>query len=350
MSINQTPGERRVFRLIRQRPGISRVELAGAAALSTGTVTQIVKRLRDRGLADEGAVSEARAVGRNRVGLRACLEPDRMVGISVRPDLIRYVVVDWSGAVREERTIAAQHLVDQGPVIDRLGQALADQRGTLRGVGLGIPEFPAVIRDQSAGWAENFRRALEVPVTVLNNGAAAAVAEEWRWVEEPPERFLLVYFGSGIGGALVHHRRFGRPPSVHPVEIGHVGISLQGIRCICGNVGCVETVAGPARLARQWEGLESARERAALVESAEEALIYALSSVINVLQVEQIVLGGLNVPVLERFYGTLIRRLGSLRTPRGAPVKPRLSQIGDYSAAIGAALAAIDGVPDLEVV
>ncbi len=350
MSINQTPGERRVFRLICQRPGISRVELADAAELSTGTVTQIVKRLRHRGLADEGAVSEARAVGRSRVGLSACLEPDRLIGISVRPDLIRYVVVDWSGAVREERTIVARHPAEQGPVIDRIGLVLADQRGTIRGVGLGIPEFPAGIRDQALGWAGNFRRALEVPVTLLNNGVAAAMAEEWRWVDDPPERFLLVYFGSGIGGALVHRRRFGRPPSVHPVEIGHVGISPQGVRCVCGNVGCVETVAGPAVLARQWEGLSSVPARAALVETAEEALTYALSSVINVLQVDQIVLGGLNARLLERYYGTLAAHLERLSTPRGARVKPLLSQIGDHSAAIGAALAAIDGAGDDEAV
>ena len=334
--VKWTPGERRVFRLIRQRPGISRVELAEVAGLSTGTVTQIVKRLRQDGLADEGEIIESRGMGRSRIGLKPQADPDRVVGISVRPDLIRYVLADWSGAVREERTIACHTFADQSAVIDRIGQSLASAKTGVCALGLATPGFPVSAREHAEMWAEMLGGQLRVPTRVINNGVAAAIAEEWRWLKNPPADFLLVYFGSGIGGALVHRRRFGRVPAIHPVEVGHVGIAPDGERCICGNRGCVETVASPAARVRLGEVEE-------YWDQAQRALMYALTSAINVLDVADVVLSGLRQPQLEQFYGTLSERLKVLNTPDGTPVTPRMSVLGDECAALGAALAAMDG-------
>ncbi len=336
----RTPATRRIFRLIRQRPGISRVELAQQAQLSTGTVTQIVKRLRDEGLAREG-MSQSAGLGRHRVGLIAESESMRLLGVSVRSDLIRFILSNWSGTAIQERSIALSPDSDPGAVIERFARSLGEEHIVVKAIGLATPSFPAAAREAGDGYAQILGKLLGQPVLVLNNGAAAAMAEEWHWLDHPPSRFLLVYFGAGIGGALVHPRVGGRPPGLHPVEIGHIGIAPDGERCRCGNCGCVELVAAPAMLARRVNG-QDGTEQERLRGMAEEAMIYALTSAINVLDVADVILAGLPLPLLERFYGDLTRRLGQLKTPDGMWVRPRLSELGDMSAALGAALAAAD--------
>ncbi len=337
---NRTPGTRRIFRLIRQRPGISRVELAREAGLSTGTVTQIVKRLRDDGLADEGQ-SKSMGLGRNRVGLVAQSASHRILGVSVRSDLVRFGLLDWSGGVHQQRAVAMAKDSDPGAVIDRYLRTLKDQRIQVKAIGLATASFPVSAREAAPRFAQAIEETLGQPVLLLNNGTAAAIAEEWRWLEAPPRQFLLVYFGAGIGGALVHRRSQGLPPVVHPVEIGHIGIDPGGIPCVCGNCGCLERIASPVILGQTLEG-KSQDQVAALLGTAEAALVYGLTTAINVLDVADVVLAGLDRGVLERFYGNLNERLKSLTTPEGVAVRPRLSSLGDNSAAYGAALSAAD--------
>jgi predicted NBD/HSP70 family sugar kinase len=316
------------------------VELASAAGLSTGTVTQIVKRLREEGLAYEGPTKSI-GVGRSRVGLLPETETQRIFGISVRADLVRFSLLDWSGAVHEERAVTIQPQSNPWAVIERFSRVLKERSVPLAAVGLAAAAFPTQAREAASDYAKKLEHVLLRPVQVLNNGSGAAIAEEWRWSPVASDAFLLVYFGAGIGGALVHRREPGLSPVVHPVEVGHIGINPSGEPCICGNQGCVERVASPMVLARQLEG-KRPEELTEWLKSAQDALIYAVTSAINVLDVADVVLAGLPHPMLMRLYGPLISRLEQLKTPDGAPVRAHLSSLGDNSAAYGAALSAAD--------
>lgn len=338
----RTPGERRVFRLIRMRPGISRVELAGAAHLTTGTVTQIVKRLLREGWVEEGEVRESQTLGRTRVGLAPGRSHERIVGLVVRPDGLGWVAVDWRGMVHRKGTLGWP----KGPREQALRTvwsavreaAEADARTRVVGVGLSYPSFPPEVRADALAFARSdaFRA---LPAVTVNNGAAAAIGEAWG-LEPLPDRWLAVYFGAGIGGALVESRGPSRPAVVHPAEAGHVGISLLGAPCVCGNRGCVELVAAPRVLERRpGERADDWRRRR---EQASEALVYALASVLNVLDVTDVMLTGMAPSTIAEVYGDLAERLSALATPRGEPVHARVGSLGEEAPARGASVAAMD--------
>ena len=72
---------------------------------------------------------------------------------------------------------------------------------------------------------------------------------------------LAVYFGTGIGGALMVGGSLVVGAGGNAGEIGHVKVPGFEGTCGCGEVGCVEALAGGAALDRRiartpgWEGL-----------------------------------------------------------------------------------------------
>lgn len=103
----------------------------------------------------------------------------------------------------------------------------------------GIVERGRVVAASNLEWfdvdpAEMLRLGRHADV-VLNDGCAQALGEaELRGVDE----LTLVALGTGIGGAVVHGGVV-----VADNLFGH-GSGYSDRPCVCGNVGCLETVAG----------------------------------------------------------------------------------------------------------
>ena len=125
--------------------------------------------------------------------------------------------------------------------------------------------------------------------------------------------------GNGIGGAIILDGKLWTGASGFAGEVGHITIDTEGLQCVCGNTGCLETVASaPSIVRRARERLNrdrtSSLSRLALNKSftaraahqANEGDDFALmmiertgkyigtgvASVINLLNIERIVLGG----------------------------------------------------------
>jgi glucokinase len=141
---------------------------------------------------------------------------------------------------------------------------LAQSQETVIGCGVGSagvidPSTGAVSSATSSlrGWAGTELRAelesaLGLPVTVLNDVHAHAVAEARYGAGADQSSMLLVALGTGIGGAFVRDGRveLGRHGSAG--HFGHVPVALAtGVPCTCGRRGHLEAVAsGPAILSR----------------------------------------------------------------------------------------------------
>jgi glucokinase len=126
--------------------------------------------------------------------------------------------------------------------------------------------------------------------------------------------------GNGIGGAIILDGKLWTGSSGFAGEVGHITIDTEGIECVCGNTGCLETVASaPSIVRRARERLHrdstSSLSRLGLnkdftaddvAHEANEGDDFALmmiertgkyigtgvASVINLLNIEKIILGG----------------------------------------------------------
>lgn len=188
---------------------------------------------------------------------------------------------------------------------------------------------------------------LGVPVTVGNEATLGALAH----LDLAPD-LVYVSAGIGIGGGIVLDGRI--YPGSHGLagEVGHVVVDSDGPECGCGGRGCVEQYAGtPALLADAGvddlttleAGLAHGDEQArAATTRAARALGVGLASVLNVLDVPVVVLGGTYARLGPRVLPTLRAELAD-RALSPTPVRVLTSDRGD-AAVRGAAEFVLDAV------
>lgn len=147
---------------------------------------------------------------------------------------------------------------------------------------------------------------LGIPVDVVNDGHAAAVAEAaWGAGAGHADVFVLA-LGTGIAGAHVQSGDVVGGAHGSAGELGHVTIRPDGALCSCGRRGCLETVIGAPALRAAWEavggksgpeGLLAAYEEGdararMIVEEAAAGLSEALLTLCALVDPGSIVIGG----------------------------------------------------------
>ena len=106
-----------------------------------------------------------------------------------------------------------------------------------------MPEWDAYsIRD-------DLRTDHAAPVFVDNDVNLMALGELWR-MQRSLQSFLVIKVGTGIGCGIVCHGEVYRGANGSAGDVGHICVDPAGPRCHCGNLGCVETMAGGPAIAR----------------------------------------------------------------------------------------------------
>jgi predicted NBD/HSP70 family sugar kinase len=353
---------------------LTRAALAEITGLTKTTVSKLVADLLDAGLVVEaGAVRDGER-GRPGVEVRVSGEHVAAVGLEINVDYLSVQVVDLARSVRMRRTQAVDNRSAQpGDVVARLRDLATEvvdevvDKG-LRVVG-GVLAVPGPVdlvtgtlhSAPNLGW-RNVPLAsllgLPFPVRVENEANLAALGELWFGTGLPD--FLHVSGEIGIGAGLVVRGRLFRGAHGFAGELGHVVVSSDGPPCRCGSRGCLEQYAGqdallaaaldadaaglgvPQVVSRLQDGDPKAL---AACERAGWALGVALSSAVNLMDPDTIVLGGIYAPLFpwmgEVVSSTLAARLGEMRDT----VPPLVvSRLGSEAAALGAAGQVIEQV------
>lgn len=135
------------------------------------------------------------------------------------------------------------------------------------GIGIGVPgpvdfasgqlvEPPLMPHWDSFSIRDDLRADYDAPVWVDNDVNLMALGELWRLRRTLPN-FLVIKVGTGIGCGVVCHGEVYRGANGSAGDVGHICVDPAGPRCHCGNLGCVETMAGGPAIARQ--AVEAAR-------------------------------------------------------------------------------------------
>ncbi|MBE8517239.1 ROK family transcriptional regulator [Amycolatopsis sp. H6(2020)] len=339
---------------------LTRAALAEVTGLTKSTVSKLVGDLVEAGLLAE--TGPARAGERGRPGVSLVLSGARVasLGLEVNVDYLAVRVLDLTGEVR----VAARRERDNrgsrpktvlGELQDLATDALAETHRLGLEVAGAVLAVSGPVGDgvlfsaPNLGW-QDVRPAdllrLPVPVELDNEANLAALGE--LWYGDGERDFLYVSGEIGIGAGLVVGGVLYSGATGLAGELGHVVVAPEGALCRCGGSGCLETYAGqeallaagkaasvPSLLAALERGDETALAACA---AAGRALGIALTSAVNLLDLDRIVLGGvftqlypwLSGPVSE----VLAKRLGGLR---GTPPVLTASRLGGDAATLGAA-------------
>ncbi len=193
-----------------------------------------------------------------------------------------------------------------------------------------------------------------VRMSVGNDANLAALAESRHGAGQGAAQMLYVMTGQvGVGGGLVVDGRLHLGSAGYALEIGHTPVPPGNRLCRCGNRGCLEVEADPVALLAAADivtnepTLQAARSVIArrrddprsgsAVDLITRRLAAGLASMVNVLNPDRIVLGGLYADLLaaaETQLRTGIARHSFL--DQAAQVELRAAELG-ASALTGAA-------------
>jgi len=250
----------RIVSLIRRQPGMTRAELSRVSRLSKGTVSNLVGELLAEGFLyeDHGEGKRQRNAGLwlNRNGGLA-------IGFELSPGECRGMLSDMeiNPLRRVHQPLASNRVEETVEAILTLTQELlAGAQGHCLGLAVGVPgptdaKGQRVVFSESLGWsdvplAEKLAGRIGVPVTVINR-PRAGVLGEYRYGAGAGSRDLIyVSISSGIGAGIILGDRLFTGSFGYGGELGHTTVVAEGAECVCGNRGCLETVASMPAIAQ----------------------------------------------------------------------------------------------------
>jgi predicted NBD/HSP70 family sugar kinase len=368
-----------MLQLIREGDGTTRAELSALTGLARSTIAQRIEQLRGQGLLRE--LGESDSTG-GRPPMMLAFNED--AGVTLAADLgathSRLAVTNLGGTVLAEE--GGEMPIATGPEqvldwVDERFHALLREIGRadddVRGIGIGVPGpvEHATGRPRNPpimpGWdgypiPERFADRYRVPVLVDNDVNIMALGEHWtHWRQV--DHLLFVKVATGIGCGVVVDGRIHRGAEGAAGDIGHIRVAVEGaeaITCSCGNVGCLEALAGGSAMARRLtaDGLEAENSRAVvdLARAGEPAAVRlvrdsgrligeVLAASVNLYNPSVIVIGG----DVAQAHEQLLAGVREVVYQRSLPLATRhlrivRSQLADRAGVIGAAVMVIEHV------
>ncbi|MGB2963344.1 MAG: ROK family protein [Anaerolineales bacterium] len=99
--------------------------------------------------------------------------------------------------------------------------------------------------------ADTLSSAVDLPISLLNDVRAITYGEYSFGAGRGVNRMACFAIGTGLGGGLVLNGELVLGFQGSAGELGHQTIEMNGLRCSCGNYGCLETyTSGPAIASR----------------------------------------------------------------------------------------------------
>lgn len=308
------------------------------------------------------------------------LEP-RYVGIDLSGPVLRAALVDKNGQIEERREAKTE--VDQ--ILNQVAQVVANLRGSsprIEAVGIAIPglvnrntdrvvvsrDLPSTVREDMHA---EFMKASGARVEIENDANAAAYGEYKVGAGRGSRDMFYITIGEGIGGAIILDGKLWTGASGFAGEFGHITIDAEGIECECGNTGCLETLASAPSIVRRAndrlyrDGTSSLSKLAInknftaddvaheakngddfsmmMIERTGRYIGIGVASVLNLLNIERVVLGGGVMDAGELILNPIIHEARRRAfQPCFEATQIVAATLGPDSASIGAAMLARD--------
>src|SRR5829696_2681169 len=186
------------------------------------------------------------------------------IGIDLGGTNLKLALLDGENRIVARLTVPTGGAEGHDAVIERMidgVRALRAQNAEIavEGIGIGVPgevdmatgitgDLPNLPgRWRNVAVAPAIAGATGLPVGMINDAKAFALAEYQLGAAAGADTALCVTVGTGIGSAVIAHGRILFGLGALAGEIGHLILQPEGPRCTCGNLGCAETLAnGPA--------------------------------------------------------------------------------------------------------
>lgn len=323
--------------LLRAQKPMSRADLAKETGLTKATLSLLASMLIESGVVQEGEPVVSTTYGRPSTPLEIHGGSIAGIGLQINTDGYGCLALDLNGDTLGREWVSEDMTgTDPYEIFAKL-DAMAfplESRLKRRGckvVGAGLA-LPGIVTDdmwllvaRNLGWENvnltRFNVVRRLDVVAGNEAKMAAIAQipgyateraSFLNVVDRTDSFIYLSTDIGIGGAVVRDGEVVMGSHGFAGEIGHLSVAMGGPLCSCGRHGCLEAFAGRRALveaagiaedgdATSSEAIDMFLQRwragdsdvAKVVDQAADALVSAIASAVNLVDVDTVLLGGL---------------------------------------------------------
>lgn len=260
-----------VLNLVREHQPLSRADLARRMHVGRGMITQLVEGLITDGVLFEGAVANAPR-GRKPTLLHVRTRDQFCIAVDVRFARTCVALTDLDG-----RQIALESFpteLDPDALVTELSRRvnrLLESHGIreCEGIGIVVPGMihrrtGHILNSPQLGWRgveirEKLAAGTGLRVFIENAPIACALAHMWlpSFGSGEPDNFVYVTVSDGVGVGVVEDGEVFRGHGDTAGEFGHLPLSLDGPRCMCGLRGCWEAYTSNVATMARYFGLDA---------------------------------------------------------------------------------------------
>ena len=373
-----------ILRLIWREHKISRAEISRQLDLSRSTVTEIIKDLLPTGLVAEVGSGESSG-GRKPIMLQFQDDAKVILGIDIGATHVSVAMTNLRGKLLlwkekdypvRENPEGTHNLIDE--LCNECFSTLRQGSKMLLSIGVSVPSPVDPIRPEYLSetiipaWhgksgLERLREKYHVPVYLDNDANLGALAEHWWGAGKNVNDLIFIKISSGVGAGYIFGGKLYRGSKGIAGEMGHRPIDPNGRLCGCGLRGCLATVISAWALKERIETLSNLYpgspllngrpsildiENAALdndplaiqiVSEATTFLTNAITSLVNLLNPDMIIIGGSLSRLGELVVNPIQKKIdASALVSNVSKTKLVTSALGSKGIAIGAATLAIE--------
>lgn len=312
----------------------------------------------------------------------------KRIGIDVGGTNVKIALVDDNGKIIYSNSVPTYAKMGYEYTVNNIKQAIKDLMketnttpSDIEGIGF---DFPGQVDCKTGvvklapnipGWvnvpiAQMIEDEFHIPTRIDNDVRCAALGELKFGAGKGCENFICITVGTGIGSGIVINGKVVRGATNAAGELGHIKLQMNGGPiCGCGDTGCLEAFAsGPAIVAMAQEYIKGGkstkfREMAAVeggeitpymvAKAAEEGdpvakrifeivgeyIGIGLTSVINLLNPERVIIGGGVAESGELLLGPIrktIKERAMVVADNAVEIVP--AQLGNSAGVIGASM------------
>ena len=255
----------RVIQVVRRLTETSRPEVQRLTGFSRTLVSKYIDTTIDLGLLEEGTLGVSTG-GRAPRLLKFNADAGAILIAELGARGMSIALSDLSGKLSEITEFDGDIGLGPEKVLLKIESVfekiISKTKKEIWGIGIGLPgpvEFVAGIPMSPPimpGWdrypvRERLSKKFGAPVWVDNDVNLMALGEVAKSHERKYNELIYIKIGSGIGAGILTHGRLHRGAQGCAGDIGHIAVAgVTDVVCRCGNVGCLEAVAGGIAISR----------------------------------------------------------------------------------------------------
>ncbi|MBU1100892.1 MAG: ROK family protein [Bacteroidetes bacterium] len=181
------------------------------------------------------------------------------LGVDLGGTSIKIGIVSESGKIKKRLTLETHAEAGPEAVVQQIKKGihkiLKNNDRPIEGIGIGSPGLvtskKGIVHNPPnfPGWdvlplGNIIKKEFKTNVFVENDANAAAVGELIFGAGQGFDDYVMITLGTGVGGGIVFNKKLFKGSTGAAGEIGHLKIKSDGIKCKCGGTGCLEAYTG----------------------------------------------------------------------------------------------------------